>query len=904
MPSIVTPVLTSILADNTFNEIQSGSSTYYFSLGRTNEWPNELEVLKPAESASYEREARNNSLLYKRVKPSDSSIICNRHEWKAADIFDEYDDSYGTEIIGLDIIDGGVGYQPNDNLMIGVFGNGSGASFKLIVNDGQIVGYEKLSGGVGYTTAFLDIPEPDIPVEGARAANIEPVLSIPKSGAINLESSKFYCVVDSRNVYKCLNNNGGAPSLEKPTGTDTFPKEYPDGYVWKFMYSIPNSVRQKYMTIEFMPVTTAISSQYYNNGKIVSTNKINSGSGYIYANVEVSGDGYLESNPRLVNSINIPVNGGGEDYEVGDEVFLSTPKTDTPFEWDVSEEYSKGVFLKAGNFVYLTKNSGISGSTPPQFTEGVNVDGSLILEFVGEVARGYVSNVDGSGAITSIDLYSKLWRLFVSDPGSGYVNAPPVTLINNSPFESAVCTVTIQGGRVSNASVLSEGIDYKNPPQIVVGLPFSPSTEYSFGDQIVNESGGLYLVTSVGGVSGAVEPTHLVGTASNGTLELERIGNAAIITAVMRSGYGYEETPNVDRVESDFGIGATLTVITSQSQAILRAVVDSGQITKLEVIDGGVGYTTAVVNIIPSGGVGSGAVFEANLSVGDVNTNQADVELFAVDGEISKVAVVSGGYGYNNNWDDVNKVFLYPTDDVRYENEPKLVINDTGTGAQFRLKVAAGRVVGSEKISGGNNYTFPDIRVEATVGEAAVVRGIVAPSGGHGRNAILELYSNGISFYTSLFEEKIRGLTLVKDYRQVLVYRNLREYDSSDFLNLDSAVSAYTADCTVSPSFNGNDIGNVFINESNGQRFLLNATGDIENGVNRLMFLPLNNGKLLDSQVLISTETAETVTINTVTEPDVNKFSGELVSIDNQEKFKPSIEERITLRSVLSFTKE
>jgi hypothetical protein len=903
MPSIVAPVLTSILADNTFNEIQSGSSTYYFSLGRTNEWPDELQVLRPSESSIYEKEARNNSLLYKRVKPSDSSIICNRHDWKFDEVYDEYDDAYGTEVVGLDISDGGIGYQPNDNLIVNIIGDGVGAAFRLIVSDGSIVGYEKISGGIGYISGFVDVPEPDIPVEGARPAVIDAVFARPSTGARSLETSKFYALVDLRNVYKCLDNNGGRSSTEKPSGTDTFAKKYSDGYVWKYMYSIPNSVRQKYMTIEFMPVTTAISSQYYNNGKIVSANKINGGSGYKFANVEVLGDGYLEDNPRLVTNINVPVNGGGSGYEEGDEVFLQTPKTQSPLDWEPNTEYSKGVFVKSGLYIYLTLNSGNSGSTPPQFVQGVNSDGSLILKFSGEVARGYVSSVDDVGAIEEVRLYGKVWQLFVSDTGSGYVSAPPLTLIGGEPFEHAVCSVTIQNGSVIRTNVLSEGVDYKFPPQIVVGLPFQSLTEYSAGDQIVNSSGALYLVVSAGGITSETEPSHSVGVVVNGTVELERIGNAAVITPVMRSGFGYEETPEVESIESTNGTGAALTTNTSQSQAILRAIVDGGQITKLEVVDGGVGYTTAIINIIPSNNVGVGAIFEANLSVGDVNTGQADVELFSINGEMSKLNIVSGGYGYVDNWDQVNNVFLYQKTDVRYENEPKLQINDTGSGADFRLKVVGGRIVGSEKISGGSNYTFPEISVISNIGKAGYVRAIVAPAGGHGRNAVLELYSNGISFYTSLFEELIRGMSLVRDYRQVLVHRNARKYNSEDFLNLDSAVSAFTADCTLSSSLVEENIGQLFKNETNGERFRLVSFAEVS-GVDRLMLLPLNNGNLQSGQTLINEQANITATINTFTAPDVNKFSGDLVSIDNQEKFKPSTEERITLRSVLSFTKE
>ena len=50
-----------------------------------------------------------------------------------------------------------------------------------------------------------------------------------------------FFVVDNKNVYKCLDNNGGADSTERPTSVDTSGVEsMSDKYVWKYMYTIPS----------------------------------------------------------------------------------------------------------------------------------------------------------------------------------------------------------------------------------------------------------------------------------------------------------------------------------------------------------------------------------------------------------------------------------------------------------------------------------------------------------------------------------------------------------------------------------------------------------------------------------------------------------------------------------------
>ena len=71
-----------------------------------------------------------------------------------------------------------------------------------------------------------------------------------------LRNLKYYTIhrVDSKfRVYKCLNNNNGGPSLDPPD-RDTVEEEYKsDGYVWKFLYEIPEYM-EKFISNEYVPV--------------------------------------------------------------------------------------------------------------------------------------------------------------------------------------------------------------------------------------------------------------------------------------------------------------------------------------------------------------------------------------------------------------------------------------------------------------------------------------------------------------------------------------------------------------------------------------------------------------------------------------------------------------------------
>lgn len=70
----------------------------------------------------------------------------------------------------------------------------------------------------------------------------------------NLLSDKYYVLTDEFNVYKCLFNNGGAPSVNKPTGTDLQATTTADGYIWKYMFSISTGDALKFLTSSHMPV--------------------------------------------------------------------------------------------------------------------------------------------------------------------------------------------------------------------------------------------------------------------------------------------------------------------------------------------------------------------------------------------------------------------------------------------------------------------------------------------------------------------------------------------------------------------------------------------------------------------------------------------------------------------------
>lgn len=94
-------------------------------------------------------------------------------------------------------------------------------------------------------------------------------------------NTKFYVVTSNWDVYKCISNNNGAPSVNMPiqkitTGT----VQEVDGYIWKYMYTIAPVEQLRFTTNEYIPVKTL---EYDDNSlqKRVQDNAVDGGIEYI-----------------------------------------------------------------------------------------------------------------------------------------------------------------------------------------------------------------------------------------------------------------------------------------------------------------------------------------------------------------------------------------------------------------------------------------------------------------------------------------------------------------------------------------------------------------------------------------------------------------------------------------------
>jgi hypothetical protein len=142
----------------------------------------------------------------------------------------------------------------------------------------------------------------------------------------DLTTINFYVLTSpDLNVYKCITNNNGSMSTDRPSGKSTSIITTADGYQWKFLYSLTDTDLLKFLTDSYMPVNTDTAiSRTTIRGTIDSLIVTNSGINYsnlANLSVSISGNGtgaragqvYLSS-ANTINYISMASNGQNYTY--------------------------------------------------------------------------------------------------------------------------------------------------------------------------------------------------------------------------------------------------------------------------------------------------------------------------------------------------------------------------------------------------------------------------------------------------------------------------------------------------------------------------------------------------------------------------------------------------------------
>jgi len=317
--------------------------------------------------------------------------------------------------------------------------------------------------------------------------------------------------------------------------------------------------------------------------------------------------------------------------------------------------------------------------------------------------------------------------------------------------------------------------------------------------------------------------------------------NGVVASATIQSaGSGYASAPSV-AILGD-GVGATAT-----------ATIAAGGVNSITITNGGEGYSYALISF--SGGGGSGASAILNLETSDVpNPLNIDVAANAVvkNGSIDFVNVVAGGTGYT----------------------AATVINVTGDGTGFTATatVASGVITAVTVTNPGSGYTFATLT--PTVGSNASLQAVISPQGGHGSDVPKELLANVVGIVVSI-EDVATDFFLNNNFRQFGLVKNLKQYESNELFISNTGNAAYVVTVPSGAPYTMDDI----LTTAAGGRFIITYKSGTT-----LHLLPIIDDTALAAGSVVSNETTPsgtTLTLTTVTAPEIDSHTGDVVYLQN-----------------------
>ena len=852
------------IAEAIFRDVSTKNSNYYFFLGRTLEWDDEENPPFPIDSFAYERLVRSDIITMKLINPNDVAFVIPRKNWLPDVVYDMYDDEYSDEVIGLNIISGGSGYNSIPDITI-TNGGGFGAQFEAVVDEGEVIGVKTIYRGFGYTSP----PTVTVSGGGGTGAQLSAVLNFTATGGKKLEEAVFYVMTDNFNVYKCLDNNNNGLSTVKPLGTSVEPIQTSDGYIWKFMYTVPVNLRNRFLNADLIPVISALTSQFYSDGSLDNIVVTNKGTGYTTARITVSGDGFLEENPVLLNSV--IVESGGSNYS--DPVLtIADPIPDsTQYVADTNVFLGQRVFNSTFDF-YEVVSPGRTGISEPTHKIGTVLNGTCSLKYVASRASGIVNVSDGE--VTGVTLIGNISEVVLTNSGSGYTSPPNITFVGGSGSgASAIANMDIIRGSILFITVSNSGDGYVEDPTVIFGSEFPLNTEVLIGEQYF-VSDRLYTITG-NGTTGNTLPTHTSGSEINGTANVSHAGVAASGTVIRQFGFGYISTPTI--IVSEPGAsGAILAFDSSKSEAKIIPIIENGQIVGVVSQKPGIAYTRAILTVI---GDGSEATLVPDLDIGNVTTLQANNEILAIPGAINAIKMISNGFGYGAATVEIQG------DGVDAKATASI---DTSTGRITKINIT----------DPGSGYTFADVIIKGN-GNGASARVIMSPFGGHGSNAPDELFSRALMFYSNVSGDLNQGLLVNNDYRQLGIIKNPRGFNVKTRFSSDVGSACFIVQANINVEFFPNDTDVIVIRTIGGVNFerkyrIVTATSS------SVLLQSLDNDfpQINDT---FTNASGQTFNASSVGLPTVDKYSGQMMFIENQAGFTPSAEETVTLRSIIQF---
>lgn len=308
----------------------------YVMIGRSLPWANasnsqildDTNIPTPYETLTQRNELARDGTIMKKVTAADLQLVVPRVDWLANTIYVAFDQDANLFVksISTRITSGNV--NVNAGLANTVTANGMNlAALTPEVTSGTLITVGNETKEVHFVTPNGSFLRVNTAFGSTYTSQNLFVITTSDIQYIN----KFYVRNSADQVFKCLyNNNSGASTIMPEIALDGQLPENPyvetsDGYRWKYLYTIPSGLKNKFFTDKFMPVIReSIVLDNAGPGRLDIIRITDSGNGYFsggtvnnYSILSVNGDGTganltVDVLNGIINDVNILK--GGNNY--------------------------------------------------------------------------------------------------------------------------------------------------------------------------------------------------------------------------------------------------------------------------------------------------------------------------------------------------------------------------------------------------------------------------------------------------------------------------------------------------------------------------------------------------------------------------------------------------------------
>ena len=442
------------------------------------------------------------------------------------------------------------------------------------------------------------------------------------------------------------------------------------------------------------------------------------------------------------------------------------------------------------------------------------------------------------------------------------------------PVQKALTDGFYNLGAVEEVSVVNGGSGYTDVQQTGIAVT-GDGTGAILTPIVSKETGTILDVRIDDGGSGYTTATLSVSSVPDGT---GIYGNAsAVLTPVIYNGSIVNVAIEDPGVNYAADTTTTITVTGDGSGAIFNPVVSDGVITDVIVENPGQDYTFLSLTVT---GTGSGAVLQPVLAASDFLSDQAAVEQAAVIGPIYAIEVTEAG----NNYDELTTV----------------TIEGDGTGCTAEAVLnPGGGIQYINVLTPGTGYTYANVVIDNpnrdlpndyTDAEAYV---ILPPAKGHGFDAVQELYGDTLALYTQLKDDTDLS-DLAQDFRQYGILIN--PVGLADNKRVTKEIYFVLFDVNLS-SVSGITVDTVMI--CNNVKYKVISISGLSVKLQQMSssYVPLS----VSDALYYEADPGTTYVVSAVNSfPVVDKYSGELVYVQNLEAFTPTEEQLLSFRTYIT----